>query len=74
MKELNEENLSVAISLGTDICKKLGICCDRRGRVIFQIYMKLEEFKSTTPVISEITDSRSSGLADREIKESRVQD
>jgi hypothetical protein len=35
MNELNEENLSTAIALGTAVCKELGLCCEKRGRVIF---------------------------------------
>ena len=31
--------------LGDAVCNELGICCETRGRVIFQIYKKLEEMK-----------------------------
>jgi len=44
-KEIDIENLDTAITLGDAVCNELGICCDRRGRVIFQIYRRLEEFK-----------------------------
>lgn len=53
MKEFNEENLSTAISLGTDICKELGICCSERGRVIYKIYNKLEQLKSVKAIVTE---------------------
>ena len=46
MNPIDEKNLDAAISLGSAVCKKLGICCDLRGRVIFQIYQKLEDLKS----------------------------
>ena len=45
MKEIDQENLDTAIALGDAVCEELGICCDKRGRVIFQIYKKLEELK-----------------------------
>jgi hypothetical protein len=45
MKEINQDNLDAAIALGDAVCNELGICCDKRGRVIFQIYKKLEELK-----------------------------
>jgi len=45
MREIDQENLDTAIALGDAVCKELGICCDKRGRVIFQIYKKLEELK-----------------------------
>ncbi len=45
MSEIDQENLDTAIALGDAVCKELGICCDKRGRVIFQIYKKLEELK-----------------------------
>ena len=45
MKELNEEDLDTAITLGDAVCNELGICCEKRGRVIFQIYKKLEDLK-----------------------------
>ena len=45
MKELDIENLDTAITLGDAVCDELGICCDKRGRVIFQIYKRLEELK-----------------------------
>jgi len=45
MKEIDIENLDTAITLGDAVCDELGICCEKRGRVIFQIYKKLEEVK-----------------------------
>jgi len=45
MKEIDQNNLDTAIALGDAVCKELGICCVKRGRVIFQIYKKLEEVK-----------------------------
>jgi hypothetical protein len=45
MKEIDQENLDTAIALGDAVCKELGICCDKRGQVIFRIYKKLEEMK-----------------------------
>ncbi len=43
MKELNEKTLDTAIALGDAVCNELGICCEKRGQVIFQVYKKLEE-------------------------------
>ena len=45
MREIDQENLDTAIALGDAVCNELGICCEKRGRVIFQIYQKLEELK-----------------------------
>ena len=45
MKELDQNNLDTAIALGDSVCDELGICCETRGRVIFQIYKRLEEMK-----------------------------
>ena len=45
MKEIDQENLDTAIALGDAVCNELEICCEKRGRVIFQIYKKLEELK-----------------------------
>ena len=45
MKEIDHNNLDTAIALGDAVCEELGICCDTRGRVIFQIYKKLAEIK-----------------------------
>jgi len=41
MKEIDQNNLDTAIALGDAVCEELGICCETRGRVIFQIYKKL---------------------------------
>ena len=45
MNEIDQNNLDTAIALGDAVCEELGICCETRGRVIFQIYKKLEEVK-----------------------------
>jgi len=45
MKEIDQNNLDTAIALGDAVCEELVICCDTRGRVIFQIYKNLEEVK-----------------------------
>ncbi len=45
MKEINQENMDTAIALGDAVCSELGICCNERGKVIFQVYKKLEELK-----------------------------
>jgi len=45
MKEIDQNNLDTAIALGDAVCKELGICCEKRGQVIFQVYKKLEEMK-----------------------------
>jgi hypothetical protein len=45
VKEIDQENLDTAISLGDAVCSELGICCEKRGRVIFQIYKKLEDLR-----------------------------
>jgi hypothetical protein len=46
MKEIDEKELDTAISLGDAIYDELGICCEKRGQVIFKVYQKLEELKS----------------------------
>jgi len=46
MKEIDQENLDTALALGDAVCSELGICCEKRGQVIFQIYKKLEELKT----------------------------
>lgn len=45
MKELDEKTLDTAIALGDAVCNELGICCEKRGQVIFQVYKKLEELE-----------------------------
>ena len=45
MGGIDQENLDIAINLGDAVCKELGICCSKRGQVIFQIYRKLREMK-----------------------------
>ena len=59
MKEIDQNNLDTAIALGDAVCKELGICCETRGRVIFQIYKRLEEVMpkkdtTVTPQTSEV--------------------
>ena len=57
MKEIDQENLDTAIALGDAVCNELGICCDKRGRVIFQIYKKLEEVKTQKPITGRLETS-----------------
>lgn len=45
-KEIDQNNLDTAIALGDAVCNELGICCETRGQVIFEVYQKLEELKS----------------------------
>ena len=45
MVELNEQELDTALALGDAICDELGICCEKRGQVIFKVYKKLQELK-----------------------------
>jgi len=45
MREINQNDLDTAIALGDAVCDELGICCDKRGRVIYQIYRRLQELK-----------------------------
>ena len=45
MKDIDQENLDTAIALGDAVCQELGICCEKRGQVIFQVYKKLAEMK-----------------------------
>ena len=59
MKGIDQDNLDTAIVLGDAVCEELGICCETRGRVIFQIYKRLEEVKpkkdaTATPQTSEV--------------------
>jgi len=44
--QIDQDNLTAAIAVGDAVCNELGICCDKRGRVIYQIYKKFEELKS----------------------------
>ena len=46
MKEIDEKDLDCALALGDAICDELGICCGKRGQVIFKVYKKLQELKS----------------------------
>jgi len=46
MGDINEQNLDTAIVLGDAVCSELDICCEKRGRVIFQIYKKLEDVRA----------------------------
>ena len=45
MKEIDQNNLDTAMALGDAVCNDLGICCRKRGQIIFQIYGRLEELK-----------------------------
>ena len=45
MKEIEEKDLDTAMALGNAICDELGICCEKRGEVIFKVYKKLQELK-----------------------------
>ena len=46
MKEIHQQNLDTAMALGDAVCKALGICCEKRGQVIFEVYQKLEAMRS----------------------------
>ena len=46
MEEINEQDLMTAITLGDSICKDLGVCCKKKGEVIFQLYQTLKEVQS----------------------------
>jgi len=61
MEGIDQENLDTAINLGDAVCKELGICCSKRGQVIFQIYRKLQEIKpeKDTPAALETQESDS---------------
>jgi len=60
MKELDEKTLDTAIALGDAVCNELGICCEKRGQVIFQVYKKLEELqpKKDTTVIQQLDEAK----------------
>jgi len=60
MKEIDQNNLDTAIVLGNAVCDELGLCCEKRGQVIFQIYRKLEELKPRGDVMGkpEATEAR----------------
>ncbi len=60
MREIDQENLDTAITLGDAVCNELGFCCDKRGRVIFQIYKKLEQIKpkKDIPVIQQTSEAQ----------------
>ena len=46
MKDIDENNLDTAITLGTAVCNKLGLKGEKCGDTIFEIYQKLQEIKS----------------------------
>ena len=73
MKEIDQNNLDTAIALGDAVCDELGICCETRGRVIFQIYKKLEEMKpkKDTTKIPETGESQSEENAHPVTREQR---
>ena len=43
MENINEQDLVTAITLGDSICKDLGVCCEKKGQVIYQIYRTIKE-------------------------------
>ena len=49
MENIDEKDLDIAITLGGSICKDLGVCCDKEGKVIFQIYKRLQKMHSQQP-------------------------
>jgi hypothetical protein len=51
-KDINQENLDTAIAIGDKICETLGICCAKRGQIMYDVYQKLEELimKKDAPV------------------------
>lgn len=55
MEEIDEQDLSTAIALGTEVCNELKICCAERGRIIYQIYQKLNGLKEQRPVAKDTT-------------------
>ncbi len=52
-KEIAQEELDTAITLGDAACEELGICCEKRGQVIFRIYKKLRELQAKKDVPAE---------------------
>ena len=54
MKEMDEKDLDTALALGDAICDELGICCEKRGQVIFKVYRKLQELKSQKAITDEL--------------------
>jgi hypothetical protein len=62
MKDIDQENLDTAIAVGDKICETLGICCAKRGQIIFDVYQKLEDLK----VKKDTTVSQQSGDAEAE--------
>jgi hypothetical protein len=54
MKELNEENLSTAIIIGSAVCRTLSICCAQRAHIIFKIYETLEGLKEDSLDTTEV--------------------
>lgn len=45
-KKIDHNDMDAAIALGDAVCKQLGICCETRGKVIFEVYQKLQEMHS----------------------------
>ena len=60
MSGIDQNDLDTAIALGDAVCDELGICCDKRGRVIFQIYKRLEELKpkKEIPITQQTNETR----------------
>jgi len=51
MKEIDQDKLDTAIALGDAVCDELGICCEKRGQVIFRIYKRLGELEPRGDVV-----------------------
>jgi hypothetical protein len=74
-KDIDQENLDTAIAVGDKICETLGICCAKRGQVIYDVYQKLEDLKvkKAAPVSQQTGDTEAdkgtslSGSTDRVI-------
>lgn len=60
MKDLDENNLDTAIALGDAVCNELGLCCEKRGRVIFQILQRLEEMKPEPKTLEKLETNEAS--------------
>jgi len=60
MREIDQNSLDTAIALGDAVCGELGICCEKRGQVIFQVYKKLAELnpKEDTTVIQQPNEAK----------------
>ena len=65
MKEIDEKDLDTAIALGGAICDELGIYCEKRGQVIFEVYKKLRELEAQKRITdeSELVKAAEKGLS-----------